>query len=87
MTQNKNNKPVHAIRYGNVRAAIWCNENGFHNVSFERSYRQGDEWKQIASFGRDDLPKLVKAAEGAYLWIFEAASGVHTSETEEPNLA
>ena len=51
-------KPVHEVRVGSVKAAIWENptENGArHNVTFERLYKSEDEWKQTQSFGRDDL--------------------------------
>ena len=38
------NKPVHEIRLGSVRAAIWANitQNGVrHSVTISRSYRVG----------------------------------------------
>lgn len=73
MTQSTINKPVHSIRYGNVRVAIWRNESGFHNVTLERSYRKDEQWKSSDSFGRDDLPKLTAAVEEAYRWIFQNA--------------
>lgn len=74
MSQTTSNKPVHSIRYGNVRAAIWQNDKGFHNVTLERSYRKGEQWKSTDSFGRDDLPKLTKAVDEAYGWIFQNGS-------------
>jgi hypothetical protein len=78
--QNKSektgNRPVHAIRYGAIRAAIWRNvvDNGnasrpMFNVTFSRSYKDGDEWKDSASFGQDDLLELAKAANEAHTWI------------------
>ena len=59
-------KPVHEVRSGRVRAAIWENEtqNGLrHNVTFSRLYKDGDQWKDSSSFGRDDLPLLIKVAD------------------------
>jgi hypothetical protein len=53
------NRPVHEIRLGRIRAAIWRNdtENGTrHNVSLSRLYKDGDEWRDSTSFGREDLP-------------------------------
>ena len=47
-------KPIHEIRLGRIRAAIWENEtkNGSrHNVSFSRLYKDGDQWKDSTSFG------------------------------------
>jgi hypothetical protein len=42
-----------------------------------RLYRDGDEWKTTASFGRDDLPLVSKAAEMAYAWIWNAKEKCH----------
>ena len=68
-------KPIHEIRLGRVRAAIWENEttNGTrHNVTFSRLYRdeQGN-WGDSASFGRDDLPLLWKVADCVHTWIMQ----------------
>ena len=67
------NKPVHEIRLGRIRAAVWENstENGpRHNVTVTRLYKDGDRWKDSVSFGRDDLPLLAKVADMAHSWIF-----------------
>jgi len=68
-------KPVHEIRLGRVRAAIWENEtqNGtLHNVTFSRLYKdEEDQWSDSTSFGRDDLPLLAKVADMAHTWIFQ----------------
>lgn len=74
------NGPVHEVRLGRIRAAIWKNEieTGVrHNVTFSRLYKAGDKWQQSSSFGRDDLPLLAKVADLAHTWIFEHA---HDSE-------
>lgn len=79
MAQSQQAGPVHSIRFGNTKAAIWQNEKGSFTVTFERIYKDGsDNWKSSPSFGRDDLPKLTKVSEAAYEWIFES-----TQETEE----
>ena len=73
-----NKKPVHEVRFGRIKAAIWENEtsNGTrHNVTFTRLYRDGDAWKDSASFGRDDLPLLEKVADMAHSWIFLEGQG------------
>jgi len=65
-------RPIHEITLGPVRAAIWANEteNGVrYNVTFERSYRDGDTWKSTGSFGVNDLLVLGKAADQAHTWI------------------
>ena len=67
-------RPVHEVRLGRVKAAIWRNETEsgvFHNVTFCRLYREGEEWRRAESFGRDDLPLIAKVADRAHSWIFE----------------
>jgi hypothetical protein len=69
-----NAKPVHEIRMGRIKAAIWENEtqNGTrHNVTVTRLYKDGDQWKDSQSFGRDDLPVLAKVLDRAHSWIFD----------------
>lgn len=69
-----NNKPVHEIRMGRIKAAIWENDtqNGTrHNVTVSRLYKDGDQWKDSQSFGRDDLPVLAKILDRAHSWIFD----------------
>lgn len=85
MSQSKKSKPAHEIRLGSIKATIWQNqsENGVrYNVNFSRGYRDGDVWKDTQSFGRDDLPRVIKCADLAYEWIF-LNSG--TSADEEPS--
>ena len=83
-------RPVREIRLGRIRAAIWENEtqNGTrHNVTLSRLYKDGDEWKDSTSFGRDDLPLVAKVADLAHSWIFaQASAAAHTpgSADEEP---
>lgn len=65
-------RPVHEIRIGLVKAVIWANhttEGVRHNVTFVRSYREGNDWHSTTSFGRDDLLKLSKVADEAHSWI------------------
>ena len=65
-------RPVQEIRIGAIRAAIWRNETETgvrYNVTFERIYRDGEEWRSTGSFGRDDLLLLGKVADQAHTWI------------------
>ncbi|WKZ57701.1 MAG: hypothetical protein QY326_03280 [Bdellovibrionota bacterium] len=70
-------KPAHTIRLGSIKAAIWANEaknSGTRfNVTVCRLYKDGDEWKQSDSFGRDDLLVVAKVLDVAHTWIFENA--------------
>lgn len=67
-------QPVHEIRLGAIKATIWENhtEAGTrHNVSVFRLFKDGDNWKQTTSFGRDDLLTLAKVIDLAHSWIYE----------------
>ena len=74
-------RPIDEILLGRIRAAIWANRDGQNHVWFSvtvaRLYRQDDEWKDSASFGRDDLPIVAKAMDMAYdrIWKLQATSG------------
>lgn len=77
--EKASNKPVHEIRLGRIRAAVWLNdtENGpRYNVQISRLYKDGkDKWKDSTSFGRDDLPLVAKVADFAMVWIYEHPAG------------
>lgn len=65
-------KPVHEVRLGLVKAAIWKNDTDAgirYNVTVSRLYKDEDEWKSSESFGRDDLLVLAKVADQAHSWI------------------
>jgi hypothetical protein len=76
-TEKALNRPVHTIRYGAVRAAIWRNivDNGnaslpMYSVTFSRSYKDGENnWRDSTSFGIDDLLLVAKVADDAHTWI------------------
>ena len=80
-TEKMTNRPVHTIRYGAVRAAIWRNvvENGnasrpMYKVTFTCSYKDGSEWKERTGYGQDDLLILAKAANDAHTFIHQQRS-------------
>lgn len=78
MTTTTKARPVHEVRLGRIKAAIWENEtqNGArHNVTLTRIYKDGEKWKDSNSFGRDDLPLVAKVADQAHTWIFEKSGG------------
>lgn len=77
-------RPVQEIRIGAIRAAIWRNETESgvrHNVTFERIYRDGEEWRSTSSFGRDDLLLLGKVADQAHTWIHGQGRETTTSSS------
>ena len=71
--QSDKNRPVHEIRLGRIKAAIWENDTQSgtrHNVTITRLYKDDEGWKDSSSFGRDDLPLVEKVADLAHKWIF-----------------
>jgi len=73
MAQQKQ-KPVHEIRLGRIRAAIWANETDnrqvWFNVTVSRLYKDGDQWRDTSTYRRDDLPIVAKVVDMAYAWIW-----------------
>lgn len=66
-------KPVHEVRLGTIKAAVWSNDtpNGVRfNVTFAKLYKDGEQWVTTDSFGRDDLLLLAKVADLTHSWIF-----------------
>jgi hypothetical protein len=71
-SSKSDNQPVHKIRHGAVSASIWRQETEkgpMFNVTFQRSYKDGDDWKNSASFGRNNLLVVSLIAARAYEWI------------------
>ena len=88
MSSDTKTRPVHELRLGRIRAAIWANktQNGTrHNVSVSRIYQDGDLWKDSASFGRDDLPLVAKIADQAHSWNFANSSSSNGNSNANGN--
>jgi len=65
-------KPVYEIRLARIKVSLWANrsENGMrYNATVCRLYREGDAWKTSESFGREELPLVIKALDMAYTWM------------------
>ena len=82
-------KPVKSFRLRGISASVFENtaktkdrEVTFHKVSLQRTYRDGDEWKNTTSFGRDDLPIARLLLEQAWQFILEteASRGKESDE-------
>ena len=74
-------KPVQVIRYGSLKAAVWKNivdagnsSRPMYNVTFSRSYKDVEQWRDSQSFGVDDLLVVAKLANDAHSWIHEQLS-------------
>ena len=71
---NKKDKPIETVQIRMVKAEIKENEtiNGKHyEVTFSSLYKEGEEWKESGSYGRDDLLILSKVADMAYSKVDE----------------
>ena len=71
-------KPIHEVRIGHIKAAVWKNETEAgvrYNTTFSRLYKDGETWSSTDSFGRDDLLVLSKVADNTHSWIFAQNQG------------
>lgn len=71
-TTSANSQPVHKIRHGAISASIWrqqTEKGPMFNVTFQRAYKDGDEWKNSNSFGHKNLLVLGFIAARAFEWI------------------
>jgi hypothetical protein len=70
------NSPAHKIRNGVLQVVIWRNsgEKGtYYSVTPMRSYKAGDEtWKEVNSYGQDDVLTMAKLFDLADTWIMHA---------------
>lgn len=82
-------KPVHKIRHGAVSASIWrkdTDKGPMFNVSFQRSYRDGEAWKNSSTFGRRDLLALGLIATRTFEWIaIQARAAITPAPPPEPD--
>jgi len=69
-------KPEKVFRIGLVSASVFCNEietaNGkrdVRNVTLQRRYRDGDEWKNSSSLGLSDLPQALEILRLALTYV------------------
>jgi hypothetical protein len=80
-------KPVHEIRLGCVRAAIWRNEledgRTRHSVTFSRLYKDDGAWRDSTSFGRGELLLVGRVGEMALDWIYAQPSGETPQAADE----
>jgi hypothetical protein len=66
------NQPVHTIRKHSLKVSIWRNDtkNGImHNAVLQRTYHDGEEFKDTSSLGFSDLANAAKLLLDAESWI------------------
>ncbi|MFH1586538.1 MAG: hypothetical protein ABID38_01625 [Candidatus Diapherotrites archaeon] len=65
--------PVKKFSAGGIQVAIWENEGkegrSFHSVSFDRRYKDKDEWKSTNSLKTNDIPKAIIALQKSYEYL------------------
>ena len=80
-------KPVETFRLRGISASVFENhsEDGktFHKVSLQRTYRQGDEWKNTQSLGRDDLPIAAMLLQKAWEYVLQTEGKKSADEPKE----
>ena len=85
MSTQSAKRPVHEVRMGRIKATIWENstrDGTRHNVSLSRIYKDGNQWKDSTSFGRDDLPLVAKVADIAHTWVYENSGPSASSDRD-----
>ena len=65
-------KPAYKVNYGRVSCAVWENkgsEGAFHSMTFERSYKDGEEYKKTNSYNLEsDLDSLERCLFDVKVW-------------------
>jgi hypothetical protein len=73
---HESNKPVHVVRLGRIKAAVWQHDvesRRLFSATIVRLYKDGPYWKESSSFDRDDLLLVAKVADRVHSWIFDQA--------------
>lgn len=88
-SKEERQRPAHEVRLGRIKGAIWANstEQGVrYNVTLTRLYKdqESGEWRNSASFGRDDLLLVGKVSELAMEWIYEQSQTQNQDSDEIP---
>jgi len=70
-----NNRPVHEVRLGRIVGAVWrhAGDDGkvWFNVTLSRIYRTAEDgWARSDSFGKTDLPLVIKVADLCHTWMY-----------------
>lgn len=77
MTDNDKQMPEKKFRAGGVVATVWKNTQKnkegkdfeVYSINVDRTYKDGDEFKQTSSMKVNDLPKLALVANEAYAYL------------------
>ncbi len=79
-------KPEVMFRIGSASVSVFANEvdteggkRTLHNVTIQRRYRDGSEWKSSSSFGLAELPQAISALQLAMDYVTRREAEVRTS--------
>ena len=84
-------KPTKAFRAGPIQVAVFMNKRKvagkdtlIPSVSFQKRYREGEEWKSTNSLDTNDLPKAILALTKAYDFLIglKPEAGAKNEPTE-----
>jgi len=78
-------KPVHVVRLGLIKGAIWHSQTRHgerFNATFTRLFKDGDVWRESNHFGRDDLLLLAKVADMTHTWIHLDGCGTEAAQVQ-----
>jgi hypothetical protein len=83
-------KPISVFRLRGITASVFANiaetKNGdvtFHNVSVQRTYKDGDVFKTTSTLGRDDLPIVRLLTDRAWQFILDTEANRSRDEDAE----
>lgn len=65
-------QPLHEIRRGLIKVRIWRRRSKSgpgYSLQVVRVFRNGDQWKESARLGRDDIPLARLVLDEAYTWM------------------
>ena len=82
--EGSKNRPVRVFRTSGLSASVFCNQTKtkgqapFYKVTLRRTYKDGNQFKNTTSFGRDDLPIAALLLQKS--WGFIVADEANTKE-------
>ena len=76
-------RPERTFRIGSVSASVFVNEvegdsgkRKFRNVNVQRSYKDGDEWKQSGTLALGDIPNAIESLRLAFAHLADKEADV-----------
>jgi len=86
-TTTTTQQPIHSIRLGRLKAAIWANttpKGVRYSVTLDRTFRDGEDYKTSRSLDRRDLLPAAWLTQQALAWMVQAENEARESEAEQP---